>query len=447
MVRLLHIADQILVHDRPIARHSDDSVFSFIDDEPFPLRRARGYAPLPILLRKEQPTVLALGGHLKNTIALSVGDRCFISQHVGDLDTLETREAYERVIADFLKLYEARPVAIAHDYHDDYASTQIAEKLTAPGGILAGVPKIAVQHHYAHFAACLVDADVTEPVLGVVWDGSGLGSDRTIWGGEFFYGNVDNCERIASLLPFHLPGGDAVARHPKRIALSLLLQHFPLERLEALGCRSLEGTSKEELSVLIAQLEKNVNAPLSTSIGRLFDAVSSILGLVQVASFEGQAAMALEFIADPDTTEAYPLHIEESTLVSNSIYAPSMNGGSRENLRRHGLPNSTVRFTLNPQEMLEQILKDVAQGVKAPVVSAKFHNGLVDAVLRIAAKLGTSTVALTGGCFQNRLLTERCRAVLTKYSCRVLTHRQVPPNDGGLALGQLAVACSLLSRN
>jgi hydrogenase maturation protein HypF len=447
MVRLRNIADQILVHDRPIARHSDDSVFSFIDDDPFPLRRARGYAPLPILLRTEQPTVLALGGHLKNTIALSVGDRCFVSQHIGDLDTLETRETFERVIADFLKLYDARPVAVAHDFHDDYASTQLAEKLTAPGGILAGVPKIAIQHHYAHFASCLLDADVEEPVLGVVWDGSGLGSDRSIWGGEFFYGNVDGCERIASLLPFRLPGGDAVARHPKRIALSLLLQHFPIERLEALGCRSLEGTSKEEISLLTTQLEKNINAPFSTSMGRLFDAVSSLLGLVQVASYEGQAAMALEFIADQETKDAYPLHIEESTLVSNSVYAPSINTRIRAHTQRPGLPNSNVRFTLNPQEMLEQILMDVAQGVTAPIVAAKFHNGLVDAVLRIAAKLGTTTVALTGGCFQNRLLTERCRAALTKYSCRVLTHRQVSPNDGGLALGQLAVACSLLSRN
>jgi hydrogenase maturation protein HypF len=447
VARLGNIADTLLVHDRPIERHADDSVISLTDGEPQLLRRARGYAPLPILLHERQPVVLALGGHLKNTVALSVGDRCFLSQHVGDLDSLETRNAFLRVINDFLRLYETRPVAIAHDLHDDYASSQIAEQLTQPGGLLDGLPRIQVQHHHAHLASCLADADVDEPVLGVVWDGSGLGTDRTIWGGEFLYGNAAQCERIASLLPFRLPGGDTSARSPRRIALALLLQHFSIERLQALGCRSLDATPPKERDLIAAQLEKKLFAPYTSSMGRLFDAVSSLLGLVQNATFEGQAAMALEFIAEPHHSQSYPLHIEESTLVSNNAEPRPSHASPRNGESPSVVPNVDTRFSLDPREMLETILMDVAQGVPPPIVSARFHNGLALAVAAVAHKVGAATVALSGGCFQNRLLTERCRTALSNQGHRVLVHRQVPPNDGGLALGQLAVACSRLARN
>jgi hydrogenase maturation protein HypF len=445
--RLSNIADTWLVHDRPIERHADDSLVALTDGEPQLLRRARGYAPLPVILRKREPTVLALGGHLKNTIALSVGDRAFVSQHVGDLDSFETRNAYLRVIADFLRLYETRPVAIAHDLHDDYASSQIAEQLTQPGGLLEGLPRLQVQHHHAHLASCLADNDVHDPVLGIVWDGSGLGTDRTIWGGEFLYGNAEQCERVACLLPFRLPGGDASARSPRRIALSLLLQHFSLEWLQAMGCRSLDSTPPLELDLISAQLEKRLLAPYTSSMGRLFDAVASLLGLTQNASFEGQAAMALEFIADKKPNGSYPLLVEERTLASNSLVPQSSPRNAEGTERPPIAPNPTTRFYLDPREMLERIVTDVAHGVPAPVVAARFHAGLVQTVVTVATRVGVPTVALSGGCFQNRLLTESCRDALNKQGHRVLVHRQVPPNDGGLALGQLAVVCSALNCN
>jgi hydrogenase maturation protein HypF len=459
LTRLGTIADFLLVHDRPIERHADDSVLIVSGGYSQILRRARGFAPLPILLQKREPTVLGLGGHLKNTIALSVGDRCFLSQHIGDLDTLETRQTYLRVIEDFLRLYGVRPAAIARDLHDDYVSSQIAEQLTQRGGLLEDVAVIKVQHHHAHLAACLADAGTTEPVLGVVWDGSGLGTNGTIWGGEFLHGNADGFERIASLQPLRLPGGDRSARSPRRIALSFLLQHFSLEWLKEQRLACIELSTDAELQLIQTQLEKQILAPYSSSIGRLFDAVASLLGLRHESSFEGQAAMALEFIADPFAKGSYPLVIEEHTRASARVPSPAPTFGQctmkppeelakgRPDERHFPPTNNTPRFSLDPREMLTQILEDLSNRVDASVISARFHLGLAEAVLSVARKVEVETVALTGGCFQNRLLTERCRSVLSMQGHRVLLHHQVPPNDGGLALGQVAVACSSLARS
>jgi len=458
---LYGIANAFLVHNRPIERHADDSVVTVNAGDPQILRRARGFAPLPIPLHRKEPVVLALGGHLKNTVALSIGDRCFLSQHIGDLDNLETRQAHLRVVSDLLKLYETRPVAIAHDLHDDYASSQIAEQLTAPGGLLEGVRRIKVQHHHAHLAACLAESGTTEPVLGVIWDGSGLGTDQTIWGGEFLFGNADGFERIAGLLPFRLPGGDKSAKSPRRIALSLMLQHFSLDWLRSLGLTCALDTKEPELSLIQEQISKKLLAPKTSSMGRLFDAVSSLAGLVQEATFEGQAAMALEFIASPDVHGSYPLILEERTLASSLVASAHPLGPAAEErtvtessprgpgISHTGAENatSTPRFCLDPRELLEAVALDVSHGVAQSVISARFHAGLVESVTEMARRVGVGTVALSGGCFQNRLLSEQCRSALSRLGHKVLVHHQVPPNDGGLALGQAAVACSVLAKS
>lgn len=449
--RLASIADLMLAHDRPIERHADDSVTAVVAGEAQLLRRARGYAPLGIPLGHRGPTVLALGGHLKNAIALSVGDHCFVSQHIGDLDSAETRAAYLRVVSDFLRLYAARPVVVAHDMHPDYASTHLAEEITAPGGMLEGLPRLAVQHHHAHLAACLADAGTTEPVLGIVWDGAGLGTDRTIWGGEFLYGNAARFERVACLQPFRLPGGDRSARSPRRTAIALLYQLFGPRILERHDLHPIATTPEHELRLICGQLDKHVFAPYTSSIGRLFDAVSSLLGLNQDVAFEGQAAMALEFASDRDDQGAYPLVLIERTLMSSDS-SPSasstpvlpQSAADVADIAGPGHPSRSPRFYLDPTPMFEVLLDEQARGVERSLLAARFHGALVDAAVEVARRVGVGTVALSGGCFQNRLLVTRCRRALSLQGHRVLVHHQVPSNDGGLALGQLAVAWSKL---
>lgn len=444
--RLGSITDRLLVHDRPIERHADDSVAVVAAGAVQLFRRARGYAPLPVSLAARGPAVLALGGHLKNTVALALGDQCFVSQHIGDLDSVETRAAYLRVITDFLRLYESQPAVVAHDLHPDYASTQIAEELTATGGLLEGIPRFAVQHHHAHLASCLADAGTAEPVLGILWDGSGLGSDRTLWGGEFFFGNATSFERVACLQPFLLPGGDRAARSPRRIACALLYQLLGAEWLERRDIAAIAASTEQELRIMRNQIDRRILAPYTSSVGRLFDAVASLLELQQEVAFEGQAAMALEFVADPAEADAYPLVLIERTLVSSEDHsAPS---ASPKSIPLAGSgparPGLSPRFYLDPTPLIEAILTDKAAGVCRSRMAARFHGALVTATVEVARRVSVGTVALSGGCFQNRLLLERCKAALSLQGHRVLTHHQVPTNDGGLALGQVAVARSRL---
>ncbi|MEW5720705.1 MAG: carbamoyltransferase HypF, partial [Chloroflexota bacterium] len=300
--RLGGIADFFLIHNRPIARHVDDSVMTVMLGEPRFLRRARGYAPLPVLLAREIPTILAVGAHLKNTIALSVRNQVFISQHIGDLETPEALNAFERVIADFLKLYEATPVAIAHDLHPDYLSTRWAfetskgagergsggEELT-PCSSAPLLPCIAVQHHHAHLAACLAENGAAR-ALGVTWDGTGYGTDGTIWGSEFLLGDAKDFARVAHLRPFRLPGGDAAVKEPRRAALALLWELYGDAALERDDLAPIRAFSRAERKTLAQMLTKHVNAPITTSAGRLFDGIAALIGLHQQVSFEGQAA-------------------------------------------------------------------------------------------------------------------------------------------------------------
>jgi hydrogenase maturation protein HypF len=410
--RLGHLADLFLIHDRPIARHVDDSVAWVCEDELRLLRRARGYAPLPIVLSHDVPTILAVGSHLKNTVALSMGRQVFLSQHIGNLDTPEALAAFERVIADFLHLYESMPVAIAHDLHPDYLSTRWAQESAARDSLCL----LPVQHHHAHLAACLAENGAPGPALGVTWDGTGYGTDGMIWGGEFLLGTAAHFSRVAHLRAFRLPGGEAAVREPRRAALGLLWEIYGEAALEREDLACVQTFHPTERRLLAQMLARGVNSPHTTSVGRLFDAMAALIGLHQRVSFEGQAAMALEYVVDAGVEEAYPLDWAGSSPL-----------------------------VLDWQPLVEAVLADLRRGVSSSLMAGRFHNTLLEAIEAVARVVGVSQVALTGGCFQNRLLTERAASRLRKAGFTVLLHRQVPPNDGGISLGQVTVAAAQLT--
>ncbi len=419
MRRLGHIARAFLIHNRPIVRYVDDSVSWIVADAPRLLRRARGYAPLPVLLPTAAPTVLAVGAQLKNTVALSVGRQAFISQHIGDLDSARSLSAFERVIADFLRLYEVEPVAIAHDMHPDYGSTRWAEAQLQATDHLISLP---VQHHHAHLASCLAENGVQGEALGVTWDGTGYGNDGTIWGGEFLLGDARSFERVATLRPFRLPGGDAAIKAPCRLAFALLWELYGEEILAWEHLPAIRFLRRDQRRLLAQMLEKGVNAPVTTSMGRLFDAVAALLNLHQEVSFEGQAAMALEFSVNGTAPEPYPLAFMEQ-----------------------GEDHSRHLRTWDWAPMVRAILHDLANGVSAGEIAGRFHRTLVALIVAMAREIGNPRVALSGGVFQNRLLSEWAAHDLTAAGFEVLLHHQVPPNDGGISLGQLAVAAAQLT--
>ena len=440
--RIGSIADVFLVHNRPIVRHVDDSMVRVMLDRELVLRRARGYAPLPVLLAStvrssESKVVLAVGAHLKNAVALSVGPQVFISQHTGDLETEQAHAAFRRVIADFQKLYEARPQLIAADLHPDYLSTKFAREAvaqasspTASGGIpaagsdagerggsanlQAGNPRyVGVQHHVAHVLSCMAENELPPPVLGVSWDGTGYGRDGAVWGGEFFLVTDHDVERIAHLRPFSLPGGGRAIQEPRRTALGLLYEMSGDAVFRQTDLALLAAFSQSELVALKTVLAKKLNSPATTSMGRLFDAVASLINLRQQNRYEGQAAMELEFALDGIETDAgYP-------------WFPVPR------------PPSLV---LDWSPMIHEILADVKARIPVGTISARFHNALVEAIIAVAWHAGQSRVVLSGGCFQNRYLTERAVRRLQAEGFRPYWHQRVPPNDGGIALGQVIAA-------
>ncbi|NJD09123.1 MAG: carbamoyltransferase HypF [Gemmatimonadetes bacterium] len=410
LARLHGIADVFLTHDRPIQRHVDDSVAWIVAGEVRLLRRARGHAPRPIRLAAPVPPLLAVGAHLKNAVAVARGHDVFISQHIGDLETHESQRAFATVIADLLSFYDVRPAAVAHDLHPDYAATQWARSFAAaaePSPVLVGV-----QHHHAHLASCLAEHGEAGPALGIIWDGTGLGADGTIWGGEFLLGDAAGFERVAHFRPLRLPGGDAAVVEPARVALSLLHQLYG-DEAATLDLPVVRRIPEPKRHALLQLLAGGFNSPLSSSAGRLFDGVAALLDLGDHASFEGEVAMALEFAVTPGETGRYPLPLAPQAV-------------------------------LDWRPLLADLLADVRAGVERGRIAARFHNALVHAGLVIAERVGQPRVALSGGCFQNRVLTERLAAVLRGRGFQVLQHRQVPPNDGGVALGQVMIAAARL---
>lgn len=441
--RLGGIADLFLVHDRPIQRHVDDSVVSLVAGRAQPMRRARGLAPMPIVASRPLPSLLAVGAHLKNTVALSVGDKIFLSQHIGDMETPQAFGAFEAVTRDFLSMYEADPVALVNDLHPEYPSTHWVQR-TVDGGdaelpateewksLLTGKPSFAVQHHHAHLAACLMEHQVETRALGVTWDGTGYGTDGTVWGGEFLLGDTASFSRVCRLRPFHLPGGDAAVKQPRRCGLALLWEMLGDEALDRSDLVPVQAFDEAELRLLGHMLESGLNSPRTTSAGRLFDGVASLLGIQQRVSFEGQAAMALEWIADKDLVAAYPI-VVATPSADRELFTPAPE--DRDEI-----------LEIDWQPMVEAMIEDSRRGVDVGIIAARFHNALVEAILAVAKAVGEPRVALTGGCFQNRLLTERASQRLREAGFDVLLHRQVPPNDGGISLGQIAVAAARMEK-
>jgi hydrogenase maturation protein HypF len=404
-IRRLHgIADLFLVHNRPICRHADDSIARIILGREQVLRRARGYAPLPLGMKGADSSfrALAVGGHMKNTVAVSIGTSTFISQHIGDLETKEGLTAFRHVIDDFSELYEVRPDCVAGDLHPDYAST-------AHGAVIAAsraIPFVRVQHHWAHVLSCMAENEVESPALGVAWDGTGYGPDGTIWGGEFLLAAGNGFQRAAHLRTFPLPGGEAAVKKPDYVAAGVLYEIF--------GMAAFRG---DELRLLRQMLMKGIRSPRTSSAGRLFDAVAALTGSHPRISFEGQAAMELEFAAAMNVADSYDYGIDAS-----------------------------MPYIVDWEPMIRQIMDDTRGGVSRGVVSAKFHNTLAEIVLDIARRIGEPRVVLTGGCFQNRYLTERTVQRLDEAGFSAYWHQRVPPNDGGIALGQAMAARMLMGR-
>jgi hydrogenase maturation protein HypF len=401
--RLEGVADYFLVHNRPIVRHMDDSVARVICDREMVLRRARGYAPLPIHRKNALPCVLGTGAHLKNSVALSVGNEIFISQHIGDLETSAAFSAFRGTVADLPRLYEAEPSIIACDLHPDYLSTKHASRMQ--------LPALRVQHHFAHVLACLAENELEGSVLGVAWDGTGYGADGTVWGGEFLLTDEESFQRAAHFRQFRLPGGDAAVKEPRRTALGVLYEIWGDNVISDRRLAPIASFSDSELAVIAQMLTKGINSPLTSSAGRLFDAVASILGLRQLVTFEGQSAMELECAVQPDIDDHYPFEITNES--------PSI---------------------VDWGPMIPEILLDLQKGDSAGIISAKFHNTLTEIIVAVARKVGEPRILLTGGCFQNRFLIERSIRRLSEAGFQPYWHQRVPPNDGGIALGQIVAA-------
>lgn len=410
LARLQELAGLFLVHNRPIARHLDDSIVRVVGQRELVLRRARGYVPRPFRVEQERPAVLAVGGQQKNTLALARGQEVWLSQHIGDLETASAGEVFQQVAEDLIRLYDQPPAAVASDLHPDYFSTREAEK--------SGLPLIRVQHHYAHVLSGMVEHGLHGPLLGVAWDGSGYGQDGTIWGGEFLRVTATSFQRVASFRPFPLPGGEQAVREPRRAALGLLYALFGPQLEEHTDLAPIRAFSAPERQIVLTMLQRGFHTPLTSSVGRLFDAVAALLDLRQIMSFEGQAAMALEFASEPiHTARAYPFALQETSASLIIDWAP----------------------------LIQAILYDL--GAKQPVnrIAARFHHTLADIIVAVARHFGETQVVLTGGCFQNRYLTEKAIEFLQAAGLRPYWHRFIPPNDGGLAVGQILAARRVLA--
>jgi hydrogenase maturation protein HypF len=406
LTRLGPIADAFLTHDRAIHIRTDDSVTRTFRGRPMPIRRSRGYVPEPVTTAAGFPRpVLACGAELKNTFCLAQGHHAFVSHHIGDLENAETLRSFTEGIEHFRRLFDIDPRVVAHDLHPEYLSTKYAVELD-------GVDLHAVQHHHAHIASCLADngAD-TGTVIGVAFDGTGYGTDGTIWGGEFLVASLDRFERGGHLAPVPMPGGAAAIRQPWRMAAAYLGPQAPDE----LGVRR---RHQDRWAAVTALAAKGVNAPLTSSAGRLFDAAAALLGVRDTINYEGQAAIELEQLADPGATSAYPA----------------------------GVLTGDGPFQACGADLLHALISDLTNGVPAPVIAARFHHGVAALIevgcLHLRERHGLATVALSGGVFQNMLLLQVTVSRLEARGFRVLTHSRVPCNDGGISLGQAVIAAA-----
>ena len=423
VAELSHLCDAMLSHNRKIRIRADDTVMDFYKNEPYMIRRSRGYAPLPFMMSTEwKGKVLAVGGELKNTFCIGVDSRFYPSPYVGDLEDLRTVKALQETIQRFQTLLEVHPQVVVCDLHPKYNSTVVAEEL--------GYPIVKVQHHYAHILSCMVENDCQEPVIGVAFDGTGYGTDSTIWGGEILLADYEDFTRFGNITPFLQIGGDVSAKEGWRIAVSMIYGYTKDRELAGEIMKKLDLCSEKESKVQFAMADRKLNAVLSTSVGRLFDAVSAILGIRHKSSFEGEASMALEFAAE--AYEQKDHEQKQNEKIDPLVY------------------EEDGHVILNTQLLVQRIVEAKLQGADSGRLAYWFHEILAEQITAVCVEArnvsGRQKAVLSGGVFQNRLLLRLTEERLTEEGFEVLRHRMVPPNDGGIAVGQAAYGMAQLFR-
>ena len=441
--RLEHVADAFLLHDRDILVRADDSVVRYQplrdtavqngrarESGVIMLRRSRGYVPMPVFLNRDVGEVLAVGGHLKNTVAISRGKTVFLSQHIGDLDNADALEFLNQSIDHLQRILSIRPTVVAHDLHPDYFTTRFAQQLE-------DVQLVPVQHHHAHVAACMAEHGLDGSVIGVALDGTGYGADGNVWGGEILIADYAHFQRAAHFREVPLPGSEQAIKQPWRMALSYLDAAFG-DRLWSLPIPFVRHLDRPTAELVLRAARREFNSPATSSCGRLFDAVAALVGLRQTVTYEGQAAMELEMAMDDALSSAalsdnYPVvHVEQTNV--GPVPKP------RSSANNSACPS----FVLDPAPLIAAVVADIQAQVPTPVLSRRFHQALVralaGAVDRVAEATGLCRVVLNGGCFQNQFLKNELTAAIRELGLSVFAPRLVPPNDGGLALGQIMVA-------
>ncbi|MBI5287141.1 MAG: carbamoyltransferase HypF, partial [Deltaproteobacteria bacterium] len=426
---LSNIADAFLLHNRDIYMRVDDSVTrisdlgfrisdlkSQVSNPGFQIvRRARGYVPSPIDLGREMPLVLATGGELKTTLCLTKERYAIISQHIGDMENKEAIDFYKETLINLMQTFKVKPQVVAHDLHPDFWTTRFAREycssLPTPHPSL-----IAVQHHHAHIASCIAEHGLRGKVIGIALDGTGYGTDGKVWGGEFLIADERGFERFAHLQYIPMPGGEKAIKEPFRMALSYLYRAFGDEAMEIYP-QFFHRFNQRDLKTLISMIKGGINSPLTSGCGRLFDAVSSILGIKDVITFEGEAAIALEMIASPDV---------------DACYGSEIKGGHP--------------YIIDVRPMIRDLIADMKNNVELSVITGKFHNTIAE-IMSVISKMAMQEtsiqrVVLSGGCLQNTILLKRAVSRLEGNGFNVFTHRIVPPNDGGISLGQALIASS-----
>ena len=412
--RLSGLADYFLVHNREILLRCDDSVIRVADGVTRQLRRSRGFVPVPVFLKDEQPSVLAVGGELKNTICLTKGNHAFLSQHIGDLENAESYSFFNEAVEHLKRILEIRPSIIAYDLHPDYFSTKWALQQS-------GTPLVGVQHHHAHIASCMAENHLEGQVIGFALDGTGYGTDGQVWGGEVLIASYEDFERAAHFEYVSLPGGTAAIREPWRMAVSYLAHNFGRDFLR-LDIPFVKRLDAHKTDLLLRMIEQKVNSPLTSSCGRLFDAVAALIGIRQQVNYEAQAAIELEMaISSSEDCNGYPLDL---------------------------VPDGN-RWLIGTRSLFEAVITDLQRQIDAGEVSRRFHNGLADAFVRLARllrdKTGLNRVCLSGGTFHNVYLSQQLESRLTKAGFEVFTQHEVPAGDGGLSLGQAMAASARMN--
>ncbi len=409
VARLHGLADYFLVHNRDILLRCDDSVVRVVSGKPRQMRRSRGFVPVPVFLQEEVPPILAVGGELKNTICLAKGRHAFLSQHVGDLENIEAFKFFDEAVQHLEKILEIKPQVVAYDLHPDYLSTKWALQQKT-------VPLIGVQHHHAHLASCMAENHLDGKVIGFALDGTGYGSDGHIWGGEVLVADYQDFQRAAHFEYVAMPGGAAAIHEPWRMAVSYLAHHFGRDFLN-LEIPFVRQLNQGKTELLLRMLEQGVNSPLTSSCGRLFDALAALAGIRQRVNYEAQAAIELEM---------------------------AMDGGSGEQSYSLPLQENTGSWIIETRPLFESLIEDLRSGATAAAISARFHNGLVQVFCKLAGLIREHTllnrVCLSGGTFHNTYLLERLSSQLARGGFEVFTHSEVPAGDGGLSLGQAMVA-------